>query len=113
MPYLPGMDLLKVLRRNATDPLPRQLERILRVGLRMGFHGELGLKEVPSVAYTSVMRGMKSRSIHAIHARMHPERLALVDDRRSVTYAQADDEMNRMAHALQNQFGVRAGDPVI
>ncbi|MEV6772799.1 acyl-CoA synthetase [Nocardia sp. NPDC051030] len=40
-----------------------------------------------------------------------PERVALVDDTRSVTYAQLEDRANRLAHYLQEQ-GVRPGDKV-
>ncbi|MFJ4656565.1 acyl-CoA synthetase [Nocardia sp. NPDC088792] len=40
-----------------------------------------------------------------------PERVALVDDTRSVTYAELEDRANRLAHYLQ-EHGVRPGDKV-
>ncbi|MFI5780136.1 acyl-CoA synthetase [Nocardia sp. NPDC051570] len=40
-----------------------------------------------------------------------PDRVALADDTRSVTYAQLEDRANRLAHYLQEQ-GVRPGDKV-
>ncbi|MGW5108211.1 acyl-CoA synthetase [Nocardia sp. NPDC004123] len=40
-----------------------------------------------------------------------PERVALVDDARSVTYAELEDRANRLAHFLQDQ-GVQPGDKV-
>ncbi len=47
----------------------------------------------------------------AIHARQTPDRLALIDDTRSLTYAALFDEMNRFAVALQNR-GMTQGDSV-
>ncbi len=46
---------------------------------------------------------------HAID--LVPERVALADDTRSVTYAELEDRANRLAHYLQSQ-GVRPGDKV-
>ncbi|MGV9680435.1 acyl-CoA synthetase [Nocardia sp. NPDC003482] len=40
-----------------------------------------------------------------------PDRVALADDTRSVTYAQLEDRANRLAHYLQ-EHGVRPGDKV-
>lgn len=46
---------------------------------------------------------------HAVD--LMPERVALADDGRSVTYAQLEDRSNKLAHYLQKQ-GVRPGDKV-
>jgi acyl-CoA synthetase (AMP-forming)/AMP-acid ligase II len=65
------------------------------------------------VALTAARNGLKSRAIHAIHGAHHPTRLALVDEQRELTYAQANDEMNRLAQALGTRFAAVAGTPVI
>ncbi|MBJ8345850.1 acyl-CoA synthetase [Antrihabitans sp. YC2-6] len=46
---------------------------------------------------------------HAVD--LMPERVALLDDRREVTYAQLEDRANRLAHYLADN-GVKAGDKV-
>jgi acyl-CoA synthetase (AMP-forming)/AMP-acid ligase II len=41
-----------------------------------------------------------------------PDRLAVVDDTRAVTYAELDLRVRRVANALRTAYGVRPGDPV-
>ncbi len=44
-------------------------------------------------------------------ARMHPERVALEDERRRLTFGELDDRVNRLAHVLAG-LGVERGDRV-
>ena len=57
------------------------------------------------------MRDAGLGSWPARRARMTPRRLAVVHDGRSMTYAELDDRVNRLAHALRG-LGVRPGDRV-
>lgn len=95
------------------DSLPRLVSRTVRTAFSRGIlssHVSGGLTDVAQLGLT---KGFNVRTIHAIQAATHPNRLAVVDDHRSVTYEQANDEINRIANALQEDYGVGAGDPVM
>ena len=97
---------------NPVDPLPRQVERIIRVSWNKGFLNALRPWNVPLLATTALRQGLKTRAIHAMHAVLTPHRPALVDDTETLTYAQADAEMNRMAAGLR-LVGAGRGAPVV
>jgi acyl-CoA synthetase (AMP-forming)/AMP-acid ligase II len=77
----------RVLLPGRPDRVVRQLAALSRWGF--GLAGE--------------MRSTAARS---------PDRLAAVDDSRTVTYADLDLRVRRLANALRAAYGVRAGDPV-
>jgi acyl-CoA synthetase (AMP-forming)/AMP-acid ligase II len=88
-------------------------KRLLRVGRSTGLLSEIISTKTPQLAFRSAKYGLSVRSVHALHAVSHPDRLAVVDDQRSVTYAEADAEINRVGNALRERLGVRSGDPVV
>jgi fatty-acyl-CoA synthase len=59
----------------------------------------------PQLLVDAVRNGIDVGSMHALHARLHPERLALVDERLSLTYEQADSRINRVANGLREELG--------
>jgi acyl-CoA synthetase (AMP-forming)/AMP-acid ligase II len=77
----------RVLMPGRPDRLVRQLTALSRWGF--GLAGE--------------MRSTAARS---------PDRLAVVDDTRAVTYAELDLRVRRLANALRTAYGVRPGDPI-
>ncbi|MGM0556461.1 MAG: class I adenylate-forming enzyme family protein [Myxococcota bacterium] len=87
--------------------------RLLRVGRRTGLLREILSAKTPQLAYRSAKFGLSVRSVHALHAVSHPSRLAVVDEHRSVTYGEADLEINRIGNALRERLAVRSGDPVV
>jgi fatty-acyl-CoA synthase len=97
----------------AKDTPFRAGKRLLRVGRQTGLLSEVLSTRAPRLALESLRRGLSVRSVHALHAVTHPDRLAVVDDRRSVTYRAANAEINRVGNALRERLGVRTGDPVM
>lgn len=51
------------------------------------------------VAALALRHGVHVGSIHALHAAAHPERLALVDERRRLSYKRADERINQLCYA--------------
>ncbi len=89
------------------------LTRVLRVAWDKGFFSALRPNQVPGLLETAFSHGFKTRTIHAAHALMTPDRPALVDDLHALTYREADRQMNQLAHGLRAQLGVGAGSPVV
>ncbi|WP_168210335.1 class I adenylate-forming enzyme family protein [Persicimonas caeni] len=103
-------------RTNAgKDTLLRAGKRLLKVGLDSRLVRDVvsAPRGAPDVLAEIVRHGLSVKNVHAIHAAQHPERLAMVDEHRQVTYAQANDEINRVGNALRNSFGVKRGTPVV
>lgn len=107
------MNLTELRQKLSLDPPLAQLKRALHVTREMGLVHEFNLQGVPDTLKTAVQLGIKTRAIHAFHAANHPERLALVDDRRQVSFGQANLEMNQLANALHEKLGVAPRSPVI
>lgn len=59
----------------------------------------------PTLVRDVIRHGVGVPSMHAIHARLHPNRLALVDERQRLTYAQVNSRINRLANGLRAEFG--------
>lgn len=95
------------------DSLPKLLSRTVRTAVSSGILTNHVSGGLPRVARLALSRGFNVRTIHAIQAATNPNRLAIVDDQRSVTYQQANNEINQIANALQHSFGVGGGDPVM
>jgi len=98
---------------NPVDPVPRQLRRMAQVAWDKGFVGLMHPRHMPDLARAALQHGLKTRTIHEMHAVNSPNVLALVDDQRALTYSQANEEMNRVANALRVRFGVDGGTPVV
>jgi fatty-acyl-CoA synthase len=51
--------------------------------------------------------------LHALHAELHPDAPALVDDAGTLSWREADQAINRFANALAGELGLRRGDGVV
>lgn len=91
----------------------RAAGRLLRVGRDSGLLHEVISAQIPQTLAEMLRHGLSVRTVHAIHAVNHPDRLAMIDESRRLTYAQANEEINRVANALGERFGVRKKTPVI
>jgi acyl-CoA synthetase (AMP-forming)/AMP-acid ligase II len=99
------------LQRVLVDPPHKMATRVITTGIRTGLFG-LGTQRPLEVARILFARGLGVRSMHAIHAVTDPERPALVDEHRSVTYREADHEIDAIAAALRDHLGVSRSAPV-
>ncbi len=111
-PRLPTF-LRERLEREQIDPLASRIGRVLRVaqatGLGEGFGGTSARELIRLVA----RNGLNVRVLHKLGTLLHPDRVALSDGERSVTYAQAEKEIGRLANALRDRLGVGAGVSVM
>ena len=105
--------LARVLWREKNDPLPRRLARIAHVAKSIGILEELRPTRLPALAWVALRRGVGVRTVHALHAIQVPDRLAIVDAHRSLTYRDADREIAAAARGLHARFGVGRGSPVV
>lgn len=92
------------------DPLSRRLLRLARVALSTHLAEEIASGQLRDVPPLVIEHGLNASVLHALHARMHPERAAIVDERRTLTYALVDIEINRLANALRVRAGLGRGD---
>ncbi len=98
--------------RERVDPAPRRFARLLRVAIGLDALSELRVSATPAVARLALRHGLGVRTVHALHALEAPTRAALVDGERVRSYAELDAEINRLAHALHDELGVRRGTAV-
>ncbi len=68
---------------------------------------------LPQAVPLMVREGVGIRTIHQVNACLHPERKAVVDKTRELTCSELNDEINRIANAMREQFAVRPGTPVM
>ena len=64
-------------------------------------------------ARAALTHGVGVRSVHALHAATVPDRVAMVDDRRSLSYRDADDEIRALATGLRDHVGASRHRPVL
>ncbi|MFZ5444414.1 MAG: class I adenylate-forming enzyme family protein [Myxococcota bacterium] len=99
------------LRALRVDPPHRQLLRVAKVGVKTRFPLEFVGHPLGALALIRE-RGLNAGMLHALHATQHPQRAALVDGHRTVSYAQADAEISRVAHALRHRLGLERGEAI-
>ena len=99
--------------RAPDDPWPRRALRLARVARSTQLLREIRTGTLHGVPSLVLEHGLNAAMLHAMHARMHPERVAIVDFRRSLTYADVDREINRLANALRVRLSARRGDSVV
>jgi long-chain acyl-CoA synthetase len=95
------------------DTWLRAAKRMVRVGLDSGLLRDVASPKTLATLGQVVRRGLNVRTVHAVHARRHPDRTAMIDAHRRLSYSQADAEINRVANALRDRFAVTARTPVI
>lgn len=88
------------------------LPRLFSTGRRAGLF-RLGAFGRPLQAVRiAVSRGLGVRAVHSLHAASEPNRAAFIDARRTVTYAEADQEIDAIAAALRDHAGASRHAPV-
>lgn len=106
-----SLDRFPRLRRALLDPPHRIARRFVTTGLRSGLAGTLGGHPL-ELLRAALQHGVSVRSLHALHAISAPDRIALVDARRSVSYREAAIEIERVATALRDHLGASRSAPV-
>jgi acyl-CoA synthetase (AMP-forming)/AMP-acid ligase II len=104
-------DRLPRLDRLLVDPPHRMLRRAVETGLRSGLL-EMTLKDPAAIARIAIREGLGIRSVHRLHAALDPNRPAIIDAHRTITYGQVDPEIDACAAALVIELGARRGVPV-
>jgi fatty-acyl-CoA synthase len=88
------------------DPLPRRAARLVQVVRTTGVWRAVSWPNASRLAAVVLRRGLGVAMLHELHACATPERLALVDERRSLDYRQVDAEINALAHSLRRRCGL-------
>lgn len=88
------------------------LPRLFSTGRRAGLFRFGAFGRPLQAARIAISRGLGVRAVHSLHAASEPERLAFVDGRRQVTYAEADREIDAIAAALRDHAGASRHAPV-
>lgn len=83
-----------------------------RAGWRCGLVGVAGTRPIDTLR-AALRHGVGVRSVHALHAASVPDRLAMVDDRRSLSYREADAEIRALATGLRDRVGASRHRPVL
>lgn len=96
----------------SSDPWPRRALRLARVARSTGFAKHLRTARLRGAPDVVLRHRLNAAMLHEVHARTHPDRVALVDFRRTLTYAQANREINRLANALRDRAAIAPGDSV-
>lgn len=110
-PVTPLSRWLDALRAWRNDPPHRQLARAARVAARTGFVSALAGHPLAALELVRE-RGLDAGMLYALHASQRPLRAAIVDAHRTVSYARAEDEVSRVAHAFRHRLGLGRGDGV-
>ncbi|MGE3800116.1 MAG: class I adenylate-forming enzyme family protein [Candidatus Kapaibacterium sp.] len=71
--------------------------------------GLLTLKGIASLATAPITTGINLMALLRTVAKLHPERIALVDDRERYTYRELLQQSESVAAILQQQYGIRGG----
>lgn len=83
--------------------------RAARVAVHRGLIGSVRPTALPRAVQIAARRGLDVRSMHAVHAASRPNEPALVDDRRTLTWAETDAAINAVANALSARCGIGPG----
>lgn len=67
---------------------------------------------LPTVSALVMRRGLDVRTVHAVHAQSHPERIAAIDAHGETTYRDLNDAINQCGHLFED-LGVEKGSPVV
>ena len=94
------------------EPPHRILSRFARTVYRTGLLDGVMEGDLFEAIRTIFRYSLDARSIHRLYAATHPDRVALVDDDRTLTYEEANEEIDRLVGALKQRFGATSGTPI-
>lgn len=95
------------------DPPHRQIVRILKVARRSGIIERLREELTREVWRELRRQPLRPDAVYQIHTLLHPQRLALCDPHRSLTYAETAAEINRLRQAILEELRLNPGDRVL
>jgi len=93
----------------AKAPLLRTLGKVL---LTAGLVQGVEPARIPDTLRVVAEQGLGIRSVHALQAALHPDRVAVFDEHHSLTYRQLDEALSAMADHLRLS-GLRRRDVVV
>jgi len=94
------------------DPPHRVASRFVKIALQTGLAEQFAEGNLLGLVQTLLRSGLNVASIHRLYAALDPRRLAAIDEDRSLTYREADREIDALAAALRSRFRVGRGTPV-
>ncbi len=95
-----------------TDSIVTRVRRITRFVRDTKLVERTNLRAAPGLGPFALRHGLNIRTVHHVHARQHPERVAMSDERQALTYGEADQWINKICEAFA-AMGYRRGDRVI
>lgn len=107
------MNYLDFINPLSDDCLPRIAGRFVKVLYEKNALGSVLTTNYFKVLPLIAKQGLATKVLHEVLARTVPDRKAVVDDHRSITYEEMNDEINRVAHFLRDQYGVSPGNKVL
>lgn len=99
-------------QRPMSDSLFDITGRVGRFVFQTGIAREVRLAATPQLVGVLLRNGLNVRTIHHVHAALHPDRIAMMDERSTLTYRAVNRWLNRIARALAT-IGVKRGDRII
>ncbi len=95
------------------EALSESVGRLVKTTAKTGLIGQV-LEGNPVGGLEVMLRhGLDARSIHRLYAAVDPERPALVDPERRLSYAETNRWIERLVRALHHRFRVGSGTPVV
>ncbi|MFB6374271.1 MAG: AMP-binding protein [Bradymonadaceae bacterium] len=100
------------MRQGRGESIGEKLGRLAKTAYECGLVGQTLSGQRIEGLKVALRHGLDVRSIHRFYRAVYPERPALVDGQRQLTYREADDEIERLVRALEQRYGVGDGTPV-
>ncbi|MFO0635307.1 MAG: AMP-binding protein [Nannocystaceae bacterium] len=104
-------DRVPLLRRMLVDPPHRVVRRLIETGTGSGLIGAIAGRPLDAVRI-ALARGLGVRTLHTLHAASAPDRIAVVDPRRALSYREIDAEIDAVAAVLRDHLGASRHAPV-
>ena len=98
--------------RQFADPPHRIAARFAKTATRTGLVGSVLRGDLFGGLKAVVREGIGVGAVHKLYAATHPERTALVDTHRRMTYREVDRAIDHLGAVLVRRFGVESGTPV-
>ncbi|MFU8804964.1 MAG: class I adenylate-forming enzyme family protein [Bradymonadaceae bacterium] len=103
-------------RRKGPEPIRAVARRMVQTAFDAGFVRDVLVgrwARLPDLISVAAREGLNVAIVYRLYASTHPERLAIVDSTRSLTYGAAEEEIVRLMRGLRQELGVTRKTPVI
>ena len=98
------------------EPPIKLARRMVQTAFEAGFVNDIvkgSVTNLPRLAGLLAKEGLDVGTVYKLYACTHPERIALTDARRKLTYEEAEEEITQLEQALRRQLGVHRRTPVV